>query len=103
MGNPINDLFTEASGTSMACPHASGAAALLLQAQPGLSPAQVKELLMGAARDLGYPPNVQGAGRADVYAALRGERTPRPPQPAPPPGLPVGRGCLPPLFWGLAR
>ncbi len=102
MGNPVGDLFTEASGTSMACPHASGAAALILQASPGLSPDQVKELLMGAAVDLGYPPNVQGAGRADVYAALRGERTPQPPQPGPPPGPPVGGGCLPPPFWRAA-
>ncbi|MDP2727440.1 MAG: S8 family peptidase [Dehalococcoidia bacterium] len=103
IGNPISDLFTEASGTSMACPHASGAAALLLQARPGLSPAQVKELLMGAALDLGLSPNVQGAGRADVYAAIRGERAPRPPQPAPTPGVPTGKGCLPSVFWGLVR
>jgi len=103
MGNPVSDLFTQASGTSMACPHASGAVALIIQARPGLSPAQVKELLMSAAMDLGYPPNVQGAGRADVYAAIRGERATRPPQPAPP-GVPVGSGggCLPPVFWGVA-
>jgi serine protease AprX len=103
MGNPIDELYTEASGTSMACPHASGAAALLLQAKPGLSPAQVKELLMKGARDLGLAPNTQGAGRADVYAALRGEAAPAPPEitpvPTPAPGAPVARGCLPPVFW----
>ncbi|MDP2661477.1 MAG: S8 family peptidase [Dehalococcoidia bacterium] len=106
MGNSVGDLFTEASGSSMACPHASGAAALLLQAKPGLSPAQVKELLAGAAVDLGSPPNVQGAGRADVYAALRGQINPRPPQPAPSPGTPPsspGKGCLPSIFWVFTK
>lgn len=37
------------SGTSMACPHVSGAAAILLQAQPSLTPAQVKAQLVEAA------------------------------------------------------
>jgi serine protease AprX len=105
MGNPVSDLFTQASGTSMACPHASGAVVLIIQARPGLSPAQVKELLMSAAMDLGYPPNVQGAGRADLDAAIRGERTtrpPQPPQPGPTPTPPSGMGCLPPVFWKMA-
>lgn len=108
MGNPINDAFTEASGTSMACPHASGAAALILQARPGITPSQVKDLLMSSTADLGLPPNVQGAGRADVYAAIRGERSSRPPQqpapspspsPYPLPAPPQGQGCLPSVFW----
>ncbi len=105
MGNPINDLFTEASGTSMACPHASGAVALLLQARPGLSPAQVKDLLTGTAVNLGIPPNVQGAGRANVYGALRGERSsdpPQQPQPSPTPAQP-GKGCLPSIFWSFVK
>lgn len=104
MGNPVSDLFTEASGTSMACPHASGAAALLLQARPGLSPAQVKELFMRAALDIGSPPNVQGAGRANVYASLRGEqaeRPPRPPEPAPPTA--PSKGCLPSFLWAFVK
>lgn len=37
------------SGTSMACPHVSGAAAILLQGSPSLTPAQVKEQLVAAA------------------------------------------------------
>ncbi len=45
----------EMSGTSMAAPHAAGAAAILLQMNPELSPAQVKELLQKTANDLGSP------------------------------------------------
>jgi len=37
------------SGTSMACPHVSGAASLLLSASPSLSPEQVKSQLVAAA------------------------------------------------------
>jgi serine protease AprX len=40
---------TEASGTSMAAPHVSGAAAVLLQANPRLSPEQVRMALQATA------------------------------------------------------
>jgi len=63
------DYYTQLSGTSMAAPHAAGSAALLLEAEPGLEPAQVKEVLMRTAKDLGLDPNTQGAGRADIYQA----------------------------------
>jgi minor extracellular serine protease Vpr len=56
-------------GTSMAAPHVAGAAALLLDDDPGLSPAQVKSALVNRAKDLGYRVLEQGAGRLDVAAA----------------------------------
>ncbi len=61
---------TSYNGTSMSAPHVSGAAALLLQMQPTLSPARVKAALVGTSRDLGYNLTTQGAGRLDAYAAV---------------------------------
>jgi serine protease AprX len=96
LGTPFNDLYTVASGTSMATPHASGACALLLQAKAGLSPEQVKDLLMNTAKSLGLDANSQGKGRADVFAAYESElgQTPEPtPTPNPEP-MPKQSGCL---------
>jgi serine protease AprX len=84
MGNPVDDFYTSASGTSMATPHASGVAALLLQAYPDLNPAQVKARMMASALNLNLDPNTQGAGRGDALAALEAE-APQPPKPG---------GCL---------
>ncbi|MFQ6015390.1 MAG: S8 family peptidase, partial [Anaerolineae bacterium] len=69
MGTPLDQYYTQASGTSMATPHCSGAVALLLQANPDLTPAEVKDILMRTAKDLALDPNTQGTGRADVYKA----------------------------------
>lgn len=44
-----NDAYTWASGTSMAAPHVSGAAAVYLSHHPTASPAQVHKALIGAA------------------------------------------------------
>ncbi len=58
------------SGTSQAAAVASGAAALLLSDRPGLTPDQVKALLVGSASSLpGWRVRSQGAGLMDVAAA----------------------------------
>jgi serine protease AprX len=87
MGTPTDALYTSASGTSMATPHATGLAAILLEAYPTLTPAQLKERIMSTAISLGLEPNAQGSGRADAYQAYLGSQIapPRPPEPT---------GCL---------
>ncbi|MBI3961534.1 MAG: S8 family peptidase [Deinococcus sp.] len=61
-------------GTSFATPFVSGAAALLLSQNPGLTPAQVESTLESAATDLQSPgPDIEtGWGRLNVCAALGG-------------------------------
>jgi len=94
MGTPVDALYTSASGTSMATPHAAGACALLLQAKPGLSPQQIKDILMNTAKNLGLDANTQGKGRADAFAAYQSALG-QEPQPQPPtPPTPPGTGCL---------
>jgi subtilisin family serine protease len=58
-------------GTSAAAPHVSGAAALILQAQPGSSPDEIATLLQERALDLGPPgpDNGFGVGRLSLGAA----------------------------------
>ncbi len=71
MGQPVGQYYASLSGTSMATPHATGACALLLQAQPDATPAQIKNLLMSSTVNLGLDPNTQGTGRGDVFAAYK--------------------------------
>jgi len=97
MGKPADKYYTSASGTSMATPHAAGVCALLLQAEPHLTPAQITARLMATAVDLGESANTQGKGRADAYRARHEEVEPTPPTPTPtpePPSPTPGQGCL---------
>lgn len=58
-------------GTSMAAPHVAAAAALLLSAEPRLSPAGVEARLVARARVAsGCPPRSCGAGLLDATALL---------------------------------
>jgi subtilisin family serine protease len=92
LGDVVDDHYTQLSGTSMATPHAVGAAALVLQSHPKVTPEQVKDILMQTAVDLRADRNTQGSGRADVARAARLEGSPTPapapeasPQPTEPP------------------
>ncbi len=62
------DDYTEFSGTSMACPHVSGAVATLIAA--GTDPEDVLDELKTAADDVGLEDPEQGAGRLNVADAL---------------------------------
>jgi len=64
--------YIQAIGTSMAAPHVAAAAALLLEENPSLTPAQIKTVLEENADDLGAPgwDNVYGWGRINMEKAL---------------------------------
>ncbi|MCM3597586.1 S8 family serine peptidase [Metabacillus idriensis] len=61
--------YKSLNGTSMATPHVAGAAALLLQKNPGWNGTQLKEALMSTSKKLPYSPYHIGSGRLDVPAA----------------------------------
>lgn len=67
-----NPFYTAAQGTSMATPHVAGVIALMLQARPLLTPAQVISILEGTAEDLSrYETWEVGAGLVDAHAAVK--------------------------------
>lgn len=59
------------SGTSMAAPHISGLAALYLQRDPGLTPREVRDILMKRAKSLRLPSADVGAGLAQAPRATK--------------------------------
>ncbi|MEH1126414.1 S8 family serine peptidase [Micromonospora sp. CPCC 206061] len=70
MGNPYNANYTSANGTSMATPHVAGAAALLAQANPTWTAAQLKDALVSTAEPKSLPLFTEGAGWVDVRRAI---------------------------------
>ncbi|MEA3447781.1 MAG: S8 family serine peptidase [Bacteroidota bacterium] len=68
-----HDGYANLSGTSMACPHVSGALLLLKEAFPYLGAYELKDALYKTASDLGDPgeDNTYGNGIIDVHAAYQ--------------------------------
>ncbi len=62
--------FINLDGTSMACPHIAGVAALMLDRNPRLTNAQILGILMATAVNIGATANEMGAGRVDALAAV---------------------------------
>ncbi|HEX7301785.1 S8 family serine peptidase [Lentzea sp.] len=68
---PVGEDHVALSGTSMATPHVTGAAALLAGQHPDWRAPQLKAALMGSARpNPALTPFEQGAGRVDVAKAV---------------------------------
>jgi len=79
-----DNAYAVLSGTSMSCPHAAGAVALLRSARPSLTYAQIKNLLeqrasrdvtptgqnCGGISDATFPNHSFGAGKVDVLASF---------------------------------
>ena len=55
LGNPVDNDYTRASGTSMAAPHVSGVAALVLSRHPEYSNEDVRQAIRTSATDFGAP------------------------------------------------
>ncbi|WP_269931596.1 autotransporter domain-containing protein [Aminobacter sp. HY435] len=66
--------YDEVWGTSFAGPHVAGAAALVQQLFPYMTPFQIKQVLLGTANDIGDPgvDDVYGYGFLDVSVAILG-------------------------------
>ena len=65
--------YASGSGTSMATPHAAGAAALVKQLHHDWTPEMLKGAFMGTAKDLGQDLWSQGKGRLNVAKAVHAE------------------------------
>ena len=68
MGTTYNAYTTIASGTSMACPHVSGASALLLSVDPNISVDEVEDALEAGTDPIN--PEICHSGRLNLYGAV---------------------------------
>jgi len=63
--------YTTSQGTSFAAPHVSGVIALMLEANPLLTPDDVVTILRETANPMPYAERVVGAGYVDAHNAVR--------------------------------
>jgi serine protease AprX len=70
LGSPIDANFTNLDGTSMACPHVAGVAALMLNKTATLSPPNVMSIMTTTTVNIGASAVEMGAGRVDALAAV---------------------------------
>ncbi|HZP11288.1 MAG TPA: S8 family peptidase [Nevskiaceae bacterium] len=80
---PGADSYAFYQGTSMATPHVSGVAALMIAKTPGITPDQIEATLKSTARAFPATCSQCGAGIVDANAALGGVTQPPPPPPGP--------------------
>jgi hypothetical protein len=69
----LREGYVQMSGTSMAVPHVAGVVALMLEANPSLSPDDIFSILQKTAHNLGVPGKdvESGHGRIDALKAVR--------------------------------
>ncbi|MFU8830909.1 MAG: S8 family serine peptidase [Wenzhouxiangella sp.] len=63
--------YTTSQGTSFASPHVAGVAALMLEADPMLTPQDIMEILRETAMPMPFAERVVGAGFVDAHNAVR--------------------------------
>jgi subtilisin family serine protease len=63
--------YTTSQGTSFAAPHVTGVVALMMEANPELTPDEVVTILRGTATPMPYAARVVGAGYVDAHNAVR--------------------------------
>jgi serine protease AprX len=63
--------YTTSQGTSFSCPHISGVVALMIEANPLLTPDDVVTILRQTANPMPFDERVVGAGYADAHNAVR--------------------------------
>lgn len=100
-GHRSDDGTATMSGTSMACPHVAGGAALVLEGNPTMKPSAVLDaLLSNAAKD--YLTDLKTGDTNALLFVGEGGAPPAPPTPAPttPAPTPPGTGCDPATSTG---